>query len=193
MVANVNAQTWNETGDAGSLPADAQVITAGGALTNITGNAGGTDSDMYLLQVNDAANFRATTNEPDGGSATFDTQLWLFDDAVNNQGFHSTLLSVATDGSGQTVPGPGNYYVAISTFGNDPLSAGGEIFNQVTFTETSGPDGVGGGSPIIGWDTPGSNGGNAYNILLTGTKGVPEPATLGLLGLGALAMIRRRR
>ena len=100
---------------------------------------------------------------------------------------------MANDGTGQTIPGPGNYILGISQFGNDPQSAGGEIFNQITFSEVSGPDGPGGGSPLISWEPSGANGGSPYNILLTGSKGIPEPATLGLLGLGALAMIRRRR
>jgi pre-peptidase/PEP-CTERM motif-containing protein len=193
-----NAQIWNEQGDAGALPATAQTPTGNGALTTISGNNSGGDVDMFEIQVNGGTDFSATT---EGGGTTFDTQLFLFDSnglgVLGNDDtfpsgapFLSTLLSSATDGTGSTVT-PGTYYLAISGFNNDPSSAGGPIFDQGAFDEQSGPDGSGGGSAVTGWS--GGGGPGSYNIGLTGVKYVPEPATLSLLAIGAMAMIRRRR
>jgi hypothetical protein len=79
LIASAGAQTWDETanggGDAGDLPATAQVVSGSGSLTAITGNLGASDVDMYQIIICDPLNFEATTV----GGATFDTQLWLFD------------------------------------------------------------------------------------------------------------------
>jgi hypothetical protein len=90
----------------------------------------------------------------------------------------------------------GLYYLAISRFNNDPLSIAGSIF-PTDVTDTVGPEGPGGASPVIGWNgdvldaidfvTP-------YGIALTGVSFVPEPGTWLLSGLGLLAafVLRRR-
>ncbi len=201
--ANAGSHIWNEQGDAGDLPATAQdVDNGGGQLSNIIG-ASFDGVDMYGIVITDPNGFSAWTSGDQGGaggSADFDTQLYLFDSAGmgvlgndDNPGgapFHSGITVPANDGTGAAPAGPGNYYIAVSNFGNSPVSAGGQIFDQASFEEISGPDGPGGNSAITGWE--GGAGGN-YDIFLTGAAGVPEPATLGLLGIGALAMIRRRR
>jgi hypothetical protein len=200
--------TWNEAadggGDAGNLPATAQdVNNGGGVLTNITGvTQAGNVQDMYGIAITDGDAFSAWTNGDvggPGGSASFDTQLFLFDSAGmgvigNDDAFPSAApfhSGMETPNEAGVSPAPGNYYLAISGFNADPLSAGGAIFNQAAFDEQSSADGPGGALPITGWQTGGATG--TYDIFLTGAAGVPEPATLGLLGIGALAMIRRRR
>jgi hypothetical protein len=79
LMASAGANTWDETadggGDAGDLPATAQVVSGSGPLTAITGNLGASDVDMYQIIICDPLIFEATTV----GGATFDTQLWLFD------------------------------------------------------------------------------------------------------------------
>jgi hypothetical protein len=206
FVSGVSAQTYVESGDAGNLPATAQTATGSGTLTGIAGSTGGGDTeDMYLINIRDFSAFQAGTDPAAGsagGSASFDTQLWLFDTSGNGilgnddcpggcPGFHSHLSGpTPTDGQ-PGLTANGNYYLAISGFGNDPNSAGGAIFNQATFAELSGPDGPGGGSPISGWMGGGATG--SYTIGLSGANFVPEPATLGLVALGGLAVLRRRR
>ncbi len=204
---------WQEIpdggGDAGALPVDAQVVGGGGALMRIDGSLDGMSlrggmgdfQDMYLICVNEPALFKATTVVSGGGSATFDTQLFLFHMsgmgllANDNEGsatMQSTLLPAATDGSGAVLTTPGLYLLAISGFNSDPLSFGGvsPIFDQVSPTEISGPDGAGGSGMITAWSGPGAIG--TYSIFLEGVKRVPGPGA-PVAGLFAMALIASRR
>ena len=207
---------WVEQGDAGSLPASAQTIsnTSSGTLTKISGQLQGNGQlgpgdleDMYVIQITDPQNFSATTTFEGGGSAEFDSQLWLFrldgtgllgnDDTFIGPpppGFGkggvvsgSTLGPMATDNTGQTIPGPGTYLLAISGPFDVPFSDGGPIFSFGSSTEISGPDGAGGGLPITEWQNIGLSGrgsfvGNlgAYTISVTGAAPVPQTMLLSL-------------
>lgn len=184
-------QVWNEQGDAGELPGTAQVPIGSGPLTGITGTRA-SDADMYLIRIVDAVGFGATTNN--GGSAP-DTQLFLFDAAGigithnDDDPGGGTLLSTIT---GAFVPGPGDYLLTVSSYNYDPLNPGGLlIWNNTPFSIERPPDGPGAPGPVASWSgTAFTNGG--YQIDLRGVEFVPEPSTLLLLGLGGLALIRRR-
>jgi hypothetical protein len=174
--------------DAGSLPDDAQVPAGSGTITSIQGRLSGTLNDgpgdfedMYLIRIDDPQGFQASTLNEFGGAADFNTQLYLFnydglgllanDDGAAPEGGNgaSLLLSVANDGTGQTIPGPGLYYLAISGFNDDPLSGKGlPIFNKMFPGETSGPDGPGGSMPITAWSGPGEIG--DYVIAVAGVS-----------------------
>jgi hypothetical protein len=83
LIASAGAQTWDETanggGDAGDLPATAQVVSGSGPLTAITGViSSSTDVDMFQILICDPAAFKAWTT-----GALSDTQLWLFDENGN--------------------------------------------------------------------------------------------------------------
>lgn len=178
---------WVEETDAGSFPGTSQSPKGVGPISSIAGaiNAvmtagGGVDmEDMYTIYIDDPVNFKAQTILT--GSASFDTQLWLFnisqrgvlanDDAtVGLSG--SRLAPPANDGTGQTIPGPGVYYLAITGYNNDPTSSlNTALFNQATRIEVSGPDGSGGSFPIGAWT--GSNAGGTYLIALTGASFPP--------------------
>lgn len=196
---------WDEmTGpDAGNLPSTAQTPFGLGTLATIHGQLGGVlrgpgdFQDMYRICIADPAFFSAQVL----GDTMFDTQLWLFDgkgrgvlgndDAAPGAEL-SMLGNQATDGVPPFgIPGPGIYFLAISGFDSDPLSAPGPIFDQVLREEVSRPDGPGGTSPIIAWTEPGDVG--AYTIRLTGVKFVPAPGAAAMLAVTAGALLRRRR
>ncbi len=195
--------------DAGSVPGTAcNTIGGFGVLLSIAGNTalgfGPPSEDMYLIFINDAANFSATTEDP---STTFDTRLWLFgldgvgllanDDTAGGQ--DAMLGPMSTDGL--TVITEGLHYLAISGGdgmpgldpGRFPFDGGG--FPSFIFTsafDIAGPNPLAG--PVVGWTGAGQVG--EYVIHLTGVSFVKVPApgaaavlVLGLFGRGA----RRRR
>jgi hypothetical protein len=185
----VSALPFAEIGDAGDRPGSAQVIAGAGSLDSIKGSIGVSgDADMYGIFITGLGTFSATTV---GTSGSFDdTQLFLFTSAGigvyandDNVGFRSLLPA----GNGLTPLAPGLYYLAISGFDKDPISAGGLIFPSTPFNGLFGPTGVGGGSGITGYTSSSTNSGS-YTINLTGAQfvsaSVPEPSALLLLGAG---------
>ncbi|MCH8152924.1 MAG: hypothetical protein IH830_11200 [Planctomycetes bacterium] len=159
---------WVEPGDAGSDPDSAQRPTGTGTLMTIQGKLDGLEplhanpgvqdyEDMYLIRIDGPVAFSATTVEVFGGSAEFDTRLYLF--AVDGFGLlgnddtfipglgegevstGSTLENAATDGTGVVITEPGLYFLAITVSPRDPVSSGGPIFSF----ESSGPEGPPGG------------------------------------------------
>jgi hypothetical protein len=124
LIASAGAQTWDETanggGDAGDLPATAQVVSGSPSdpLTAITGAiSSSTDVDMFQILICDPAAFKAWTT-----GALSDTQLWLFD-ANGNALWHNDDRpgDVVQPGQGlyQSYIGPGsaatNYYLSNAT------------------------------------------------------------------------------
>lgn len=153
------ATVWNEVGDAGELPATAQVPAGTGPLDTILGTllAGAPDADLYVIQVDDPTIFSATTC----GVTTWDTALWLFeldgmgvsfnDDDPGGCGLQSTV-------TGAFMTGPGLYLLGITTYDYDALDASGnEIWMDSPYSAERAPDGPGAANPLAGW------GGNAYN------------------------------
>lgn len=170
--------------DAGALLSGAQVTKGSSTLLRISGTLStGTAlvgsqvfdlQDMYLIRIDDPLAFCATTvmSNLAGGSADFDSKLWLFnasglgllgndDTAVvplligTSTVSGSTLGPFACDETESSIPAPGLYYLAISK-AHLPLSNAGPIFNFDDQDlcgpgELSGPDGVGAGQPISGW------------------------------------------
>lgn len=206
---------WPE-GAAGRLPGTAEPVTI--PFTRITGELSGTllrgvesqdYEDMYLIQILDPRDcggkgFFASTDwmVTPGGANDFDTQLWLFDATgrglLGNDnvgpGIQQSFISFpATDLTLQPFPGAGLYYLAITGFNNDPLSPGGQIFNQANPFEISGPDGPGGLLPIVNWTATGTGAIGQYDILLHCAAPIPEPASGLLFLLGLFHGIRRRR
>ncbi|HRI43881.1 MAG TPA: DVUA0089 family protein [Fimbriimonadaceae bacterium] len=189
------SQVWNEVGDAIELP-PGQLTVGVGPLTNIVGEIAATnDRDLYCIYIDDYLNFRATTVNQPGTLA--DTQLFLFDanamgvtyndDDPGGGTLRSTLTSVF-------VPGNGFYMIAISGYNGDPVGpTGALIWNNTPFNTERAPDGPGAPGPLSGWT--GTSGTGTYDIWLRGATfcAVPEPGTLAALGLGALALLRRRR
>jgi hypothetical protein len=163
--ASAQGVTVTESGDAGSLPASAQTST--GVPTLITGALQSPgDEDVYRICLSGGGSFSASTV----GSALFDPQLFLFD--ASGRGVYANddfvgLQSTLPAGHPLTPTAAGTYYLAITSFNNDPLSSGGPIFGFDFPIQA--PDGPGGGSPVSGWTDQGFDTG-AYRITLTGTQ-----------------------
>jgi Ca2+-binding RTX toxin-like protein len=136
--------TVSESGEAGQLITNAQVIPEGSAtLDSISGEIS-SNNDVDLFQITlDGGDFSATTVD----EADFDTQLFLFDE----DGFLVAENDDANEETGQSTlslssPDAGTYFLAISSFDNDPV-----------------------GSPLSGFTGEGEVNGS-YTIDLTGVQ-----------------------
>ncbi len=184
-VLNINVTPpaqWDEDfsgfGDSGDLPAGAQVPTGTNPFTEIGGTTSPDDADLYLIEVCDVSNFSATTFG--GTPAGFDTRLYLFtpggvgvtfnDDVPTGFPGDTTLLSRI---SGTNIPGPGQYYLAVTQYNNRPLDAGAaQLWNETPFDTERAPDGPAAAAALASWSGGGDDTG-AYRIALTGACFVP--------------------
>lgn len=177
----------SENGDAGDLPSTAQDLGSG-AVPSIFGSfSSGGDVDVYRVCLSDGPSFFASTV----GFTTLDTQLFLFDS--NGRGVYSNDdASIGVRGSRLpsghrfSPSAPGEYFIAVSSFNNDPQSNAGEIFPDL-FSSSLYPDGivnaagVGGDEPIVSWSGPTRGPPGLYRITLTGTTGCDmTPPTVDL-------------
>ncbi len=170
LVAVVTAPMaqWAEVGDAGDLCTTGQVPTGAGALTTITGSAGvNGDADLYCVNVASPSAFSATTCYV----TSIDTQLWLFDQqcmGLSHNDDDPAGCGLQSTVTGTFLPGPGNFWLGISTYDWDPMdAAGNELWADTPYGDETPPDGPGGGGPVTVW------GGTAfadgpYQINLTG-------------------------
>ncbi len=167
---------WEEgslgTGDAGSLPGDAQVPKGQPPLTDLLSLSGnltgfgllGTDfQDLYIIYIDEPLDFLVITG------TGLSVQLWLF--RIDGLGLLGTsapeLRSVSTDGSGAAVTMPGLYVLGVSALPSAPIdAASAPLFFFASPGEISGPDGPGGPNPVANWTT--TTGSGAYTLLLTG-------------------------
>jgi hypothetical protein len=156
-------EPWDESyhggGDAGDLPATAQIVTSPDAtpcetpVTRVRGDLGASDADMYVICITDPASFSATTV----GSTGFDTQLWLFRcDGTgvvhNDEAVGTTVSQSRIDNSTNCIQQGGIYLLAISRYNLDPVDASGQlIWNDSPFRAVRCPDGPGRANPIAGW------------------------------------------
>ena len=223
------AQVHVEVGDAGELPTTAQILPAG-AVTAIEGSLPVTgtapsavgDRDMYIFYTS-GGTFSATVETPALGLIP-DSQLFLFDSAgmglFANDDFDPDgdgPLPVLASGPSRIVADlpAGQYFLAISVFDDEPISAGGLIFPTFftlpinDFGIQVGPTGPGGSQPIIGWNENTLSQGFSYSINLTNAFGSPPDgngngngngtsvpdasSSLVLFSLGMLSLVAVRR
>jgi hypothetical protein len=142
--------TVAEAGDAGQTLEGAQVIPSGsGTLDSITGAISG-NNDVDLFQISLAGGtFSASTV----GGASFDTQLFLFNSSgallLQNDDFNGLQSTISSSSLAA-----GNYFLAISSFNNDPVGT------PPTFPRGGGSSG-------------------SYTIDLTGVQAPPATYSLG--------------
>lgn len=210
-MGHAQAVTFTESDDVGELLNTAQLIQQGTQpLESIFGTLSG-DADLFQIFLTGGQTFSATTLNLDTligipidntlGAPTElleDPQLFLFDSfgrgvyANDDNSFSSqSTLPSASFSPAES----GIYYLAISSFGYNPISAEGKIFPDEPLDGVFGPTGPGGGLPLIGFEGTSTTSGR-YTIALTGvqtgTQSVPEPtSTLGMVAIGAWAVVSR--
>jgi hypothetical protein len=207
--SGAHAIPWTEVGDAGELTATAQITMGSGALTSISGSipsTSATDADMYRIHISVPGDFSATTVGTVGtpGLQLQNSELFLFNAAGlgvygrdDNAGTARTTLPAGNSLGPQTA---GDYFLVITGFNRDPVSAAGLVFPDSPNATLFGPTGPGGSLAISGYtglETALASRGN-YSVNLTGAEfvsaaAIPEPGTVVLLGISfVLVMLRRR-
>ena len=167
---------WDEIinggGDAGDLPATAQLVTlpnqtpCESPVTRIRGDNGADDVDMYVICITDPANFVASTV----GTTTWDTQLWLFrcdgTGVVANDDYSG--LQSRIDNTPNCIQEAGIYLLAISRFNRDAVDANGTpLWSSGALSCASNSN------PIAGW-TGSTTAGGRYIISLQGAYFVSD-------------------
>ena len=169
---------WDEAinggGDAGDLPATAQIPTGTDPFGGLSGSLDTTaDADLFRINVCNPTNFVASTANAD---TTIDTQLFLFnldgtgvtfnDDVPDGFPGDATLQSRIT---GQFVAAAGEFFLAVSRYDNDPQDGANQaLWIDTPFGVERAPDGAGAASPIASW-TGGAFGTGTYVVNLSGT------------------------
>lgn len=206
---------WTEVGDApDTLPGQLIGPGPGVPVLSITGTIShATDVDIYWVDIIDPTNFAATVcplGLPGGGTAVFDTQLYLFDGttglgmAHNHDSYGTIFSSLGVPNFPGALPsathppffGPAKVGLAITTRNIVPVDPTGspmwDYVGTLNVMQRS-PDISAG--PLAGW--VGAGGvipPGTYVITIYGAvTSIPSPGALALLGLGLLAGLRRRR
>jgi len=179
---------WDETdnggGDAGDLPATAQLVSAANSqacqtpVQRIRGRMDADDVDMFVICITDPAAFSASTI----GTTAWDTQLWLFKcnglGVVHNDDNPdaTTGLQSRIDNRTNCIQQPGVYLLAISRYNRDPVSIEGQpLWNPLgNGRAVRCPDGIRATSPVAGWAGATQAEPTRYYIQLTGAFFVSE-------------------
>ncbi len=164
--ARAASSVWNESGDAGPLPASAQTTIGSGSLTAINGNLNSaSDVDMYCIRVITPGSLFVELQ----CTLTLGPDLWMFDASGKGVDANTTCIGGGKIVLGTYVPSPGTYYVAVAFDGVDPWSAGGPIWVHANTGERA-PDGPGAAGVVTSWQGTGSvQPLNPYTIFLSAT------------------------
>lgn len=186
------ATAFNESGDAGQLPASAQIV--GAQIGDVIAGTLATDGDVDLFKVSFASTvalvIQAVTITPG-----LDLNLHLFDAAghplgANDDGGASDIdafdSQLAPEGSSPLTLVAGSYLVAVCHNNCEATDAMGTII-QDNDGGILDPNGV-----LGGWDISGIPPDTTGNYQLR-FLAIPEPTALTLLGAGLLGLAVRRR
>jgi hypothetical protein len=192
------ANIYVEGSDAGQTIAAAQPVSTlpGGTTLDAIRGTLFSGADVFKIYLTGGQTFSATTTASTLPYNNFDTELFLFDSAglgvyANDDSSVSPPQSTLPAGSAFTPSASGIYYLALSSSGYTPVSAGGAIFGAfVATTDVVGATGAGGSAVLSGWNSF-LSGSGPYEVVLTGAQflpsAIPESSTSVLL-LGGLAV-----
>lgn len=211
-----SADSWSEVGDAGDLPATAQVAQVARFLTRITGTIDPwcptppCDVDLFRVYLSGSP-FSVLATSVD--SCCLDPILYLFDESglgvmANEECGADCDPLYSYPGvaflEGEALP-PGFYLLAVSVGCVDapsarPFSVAGYVFPELCNSYFLHPPiSPGGDQPLSGWDFEGAWIGSEefygdYRMDLVGVR-TPEPAGGGAAAaaLAALLLLRARR
>ncbi len=175
-----------ESSDAGQSLSTSQDLTSqnGQLVTGIRGIlSDDNDVDIYQITLPGNQTFSATTVN---SSTNVDTRLFLFD--ANGRGVYfnddvdsETVKSTLPTEHPLTPQKAGNYYLAITSYENEPLSEDGKIFGSGSFTDILGATGNGSSQPLSSWSDNGSQSGT-YFIDITDSSTTPTEISGGTGG-----------
>ncbi|MET0981428.1 MAG: DVUA0089 family protein [Telluria sp.] len=172
-----------ESGDAGDLPAAAQILGDVGSISSISGRIESSrDVDMFQLSLASAATLSFLVS----AASTIDSQLFLFNSAGAGL-WANDDMGTSLDAQ-LTVPlASGDYYLAVGSWDRHPL----EGTNLPIFGSTGGMllpplnPGI-----VTAWGGSGGIGDYTINVAMAP---IPEPGTWLLTSAGVFALLGRRR
>lgn len=162
---------WTEVGDAGDLPATAQMTNCTSTLDEIRGSCPAGDVDLFLILITNPAQFSATTC----GGTNDDSKLMLFDLDGNGVTYDDDDPNMCGTGAQSTLTGAfvdvaDQYYLAVCRYPGQPRNAGGlQIWENQPYATERVPDGPGAPGPVAAWGSL-STSAFDYIIYLTGTE-----------------------
>lgn len=172
-----------EAGDAGDLPATAQIVTSFDTLTSISGSiTSPLDVDMYRLALPRAVLLSLSV----APTSTIDSQLFFFS-SIGSGLVANDDMGLSLDAELTADLSPGVYYLGVTSWDRRPTNAA----NLPLFGDASGaplmPINSG---PVTGWTGSGAIGSYIINV-----SEIPEPETYALMcaGISVIGAVARRR
>ena len=169
----------------------AQLENNGTAFRYVT-NHNWSATDVFTLSLNASPQAWNLPNQrfvrPSIRQVSDDTILW--DPGENMTGPNKTAMPTAT---GLSWNGPGLHGDPGGTNGNTWQNTASETLFTFTIDASTFGAGSAGEAIYLDIDGSGSRGFHIDNVLLTEGVAIPEPSTTAILGLGALALVLRRR